>query len=56
MSSKIVNDREYMSHVLYASAIGSVMYTMMGMRLDLSQAISMIFRYMHDPDRGHGRL
>jgi len=23
------------------------------MRLDLSQAISMIFRYMHDPDRGH---
>jgi len=48
-----VEKREYMARVSYASAIGSLMYVMMYKRPDLSQAISMISRYMHYPDRGH---
>ena len=42
-----------MSHVLYASVIGSLMYVMVYTRPDLSRAVSMVYRYMHDPDRGH---
>jgi len=53
MSSKTIEDREYMSHIPYVSAADSVMYTMVRTRLDLSQAVSMISRYMHDPDRDH---
>ena len=37
----------------YASAVSSLMYTMVCIRPDLSQAISMISRHMHDPGRGH---
>jgi len=53
MSSTIVKEREYMRHVSYASAVGSLMYVMVCTRLDLSQAVSMVSRYMHDPGRGH---
>ena len=42
-----------MSHVPYASAVGSIMYAMVCTRPDLSQAVSMVLRYMHDPDKGH---
>ena len=35
------------------SAVGSLMYAMVCTRLDLSQAVSMISRYIHDPGRGH---
>jgi len=34
-SSKTVDNREYMSHVPYASAVGSLMYAMMCTRPDL---------------------
>jgi len=53
MSPKTVDDCEYMSHVLYASAFGSLMYVIVCMRPDLSQAVSMISRYMHDLGRSH---
>ena len=52
-----------MSHVSYASALGSLMYAMVctrpdlsqvvSMRPDLSQPVSIISRYMHDPGKGH---
>ena len=42
-----------MTRVSYASAVGSLMYAMVCIRSDLSQAISMISRYMDDPDKGH---
>jgi len=29
------------------------MYAMVCIRPDLSQAVNMISRYMHDPDKGH---
>ena len=40
-------------HVLYVSAVGSHMYVMVCTRPDLSQAVSMVSRYMHDPGRVH---
>jgi len=53
MSPTTVEEHEYMTRVSYASAIGSLMYAMVCTRLDLSQAVSMINRYMYDPGRGH---
>jgi hypothetical protein len=53
MSPKTVEEREYMTHVPYASAVGSLMYAMVCTRPDISHAVSMVSRYMHDPGRGH---
>jgi len=53
MSLTTVEEREYMIRVPYASTIGSLMYAMVCTRPDLSQAISMISRYMRDPRKGH---
>ena len=53
MSLISVQELEYMTHVPYASAIGSLMYAMMCTKPNLSQAVSMVSRYMHDPSRGH---
>ena len=53
MSLITVEEREYITHVSYASTVGSLMYAMVCTRPDLSQAVSMINRYMHDHDRGH---
>ena len=53
MSPKIIEEREYMTRVPYASVVGSLMYAMVRTRSNLSQAISMISRYMHDPGQGH---
>ena len=53
MSPTTVEKREYMTRVPYASAVGSLMYAMVCTRPDLSQAVSMISRYMHDPGNGH---
>jgi len=38
-----------MTHIPYANAVGNLMYEMMCMRLELSQAVSIVSRYMHDP-------
>jgi len=53
MSPTTAKEREYMTHVPYASTFGNLMYAMVCIRPDLSQAILMINRYMHDPDKGH---
>jgi len=53
MSPTTVEKREYMIHVSYASAVGSLMYAMVCTRPNLSQAVSMISRYMHDPGKDH---
>ena len=42
-----------MSKTPYASAVGSLMYAMVCTRPDLSQAVSMVSRYMHDPGVGY---
>ena len=53
MSPATVEEREYMTRVSYASAVGSLMYAMVCTRSDLSQAVSMISKYMHDPGKSH---
>ena len=53
MSPTTAKEREYMTHMPYASAVDSLMYAMVCIRLDLLQAVSMINRYMHNPDKGH---
>ena len=55
ISPTIVVKREYISHIPYVNAVGSLMHAMVCMRSDLSQVVSMVSRYMHDPDRGHWR-
>ncbi|KAL0758371.1 hypothetical protein Bca101_074521 [Brassica carinata] len=42
-----------MSEVPYASAVGSLMYTMVGSRPDLCFAVGLISRYMSKPGRQH---
>ena len=53
ISPKIIVVREYVSYVPYTNAVGCLMYAMLCTRPDLSQAMSMISRYMHDPGKGH---
>lgn len=53
MSPKSVNEREYTTHVPYANIVDSFMYDMVCTMADLSQAMSMISRYKHDPGKGH---
>ena len=53
LSPKSVEDRELMSKTPYASAVGSLMYAMVCTRPDLSQTVSMVSKYIHDPGVGH---
>ena len=55
MSPITVEEREYMTHVPKANTVSSLMYAMVCIRPDLSQAVSMVSRYMHDPGGDHGR-
>jgi hypothetical protein len=49
----MVQDRETMSNVPYASAIGSIMYGMLCTRPDVSNALSLTSRYQSDPGVEH---
>jgi len=53
LSPKTVDDREYMSHIPYPNAFGSLMYVMVCTRPELSQAMSKLSRYIHEPGKGH---
>ena len=53
MSPKTIDEREYMSHVLYSSVVRIFIYAMVCTRPDLSQAVSMVSRYILDPDKVH---
>uniref|UniRef100_A0A8R7Q7F9 Reverse transcriptase Ty1/copia-type domain-containing protein n=1 Tax=Triticum urartu TaxID=4572 RepID=A0A8R7Q7F9_TRIUA len=44
---------EYMSRVPYSSAVGSLTYAMVCSRPDLSFAMSLVSRYMANPDKEH---
>jgi len=47
-----VEKREYITHMPYTNAVGSLMYAIVCTRPDLSQTVSMISKYMHDCGRG----
>lgn len=53
LSPKNDAEREYMTKVPYANAVGSLMYAMVCTRPDISQAVRVVSRYMHDPDKEH---
>ena len=46
-------DREKMSVIPYASAIGSIMYAMMCTRPDVNLVVSLVGRYQSDPRMEH---
>ena len=50
---RTADERERMSKVPYASAIGSIMYAMISTRPDVSYALSVTSRYQYDPGEGH---
>ncbi|XP_058202223.1 secreted RxLR effector protein 161-like [Rhododendron vialii] len=53
MSPRTDAERKQMAQVPYANAVGSLMYAMVCTRPDISHAVSMVSRYMHDPGKGH---
>jgi len=53
MSPKTIDDHEHMYHVPYANAVGSLIYAMVCTRLNLSQTVIIVLRYMHDLGKGH---
>ncbi|KAH9688516.1 hypothetical protein KPL70_015148 [Citrus sinensis] len=46
-------ERKYMLEVPYSNAVGSLMYVMVCTRSDISHAVSIVSRYMHNPGKGH---
>lgn len=46
-------ESELMSEVPYASAVGSLMYAMVGSRPDLAHAVGVVSRFMGNPGRKH---
>jgi len=49
-------DIEKISHVPYSSVVGSLMYAVVCTRPDLSHAVSVVSRYMHNPSRAHWKI
>jgi len=43
MSPTTIEEREYMTHVPYASTVGGLIYAMVCTMPDLSQAVSLVF-------------
>ncbi|CAA0822147.1 cysteine-rich RLK (RECEPTOR-like protein kinase) 8, partial [Striga hermonthica] len=53
MSPKTPEEREQMSHIPYASAIGSIMYAMLCTRPDVAHALSVTRKYQSNPGEEH---
>ncbi|KAH9698452.1 Integrase catalytic domain-containing protein [Citrus sinensis] len=45
-------EREYMLQVPHSNAVGSLMYAMVCTRPDISHAVGIVSRYMHNPGKG----
>lgn len=46
-------ERDFMTRVPYASAVGSIMYSMVCSRPDLTYASSLVSRFISNPGKGH---
>jgi hypothetical protein len=46
-------EKDYMSRVPYANALGSLMYAMVSTRPDISHAVGVVSRYIANPGKGH---
>ena len=53
LSPKSAEEEVSMSQVPYSSAVGSLMYAMVCTRPDISQAVSVVSRYMANPGKVH---
>jgi hypothetical protein len=53
MSPSNEAERMEMSRVPYGSAVGSLMYAMICIRLDIAQAVGVVSRFMTDPGKEH---
>ncbi|GMP66476.1 hypothetical protein CsSME_00035411 [Camellia sinensis var. sinensis] len=53
LSPRTEEERKHMAQVPYANAVGALMYAMVCTRPDISHAVSMVSRYMHDPGKDH---
>ncbi|XP_038895880.1 secreted RxLR effector protein 161-like [Benincasa hispida] len=49
-------EKEYMSRVPYASAVGSLMYAVVCTRLDLAHVVSVVSRFMGQPMKEHWQV
>ena len=50
---KTQEEEEDMSHVPYASAVGSLMYAMVCTRPDIAHAVGVLSKYMSKPGKDH---
>jgi len=46
-------EKEYMSRIPYANAVGSLMYAMVSTRPDISHAVGVVSRFMENPGKEH---
>jgi ATP-binding cassette subfamily B (MDR/TAP) protein 1 len=53
MSPCIEDECKYMAQILYANVVGALIYAMVYTRLDISYAVNMVSRYIHDSEKGH---
>ena len=53
MCPKTLDEKEKMSRVPYASAVGSLMYAMMCTRLDICYTVRLYSRYQLNPGQKH---
>ena len=49
-------ERERMSRILYASAVGSIMYAMTCTRPDVAYSLGVVSRYQSDPGERHWKV
>jgi len=52
-SPKITEEKEYMSRVPYASAVGGLMYVMVCTRPDLAHVVSVVSRFIGESGKKH---
>jgi ATP-binding cassette subfamily B (MDR/TAP) protein 1 len=50
---KTDKEKDFMTRVPYASTIGSLMYTMICTRPDISHAVGVVSKYMSNPGKQH---
>ena len=53
LSPQTEEEVEHMSRVPYVSVVGSIMYAMVCTRPDISNAVSVVSRYMDNPGKAH---
>ena len=56
LSPSIVAEREYMLQVPYSNAVGNLMYAMVCTRPNISQAVAIVSKYMHNPSKGNWQV